>query len=289
MKPYQRYTSLLAAATIALTGSLQAQNSSSSSSSSQSSSMQSSTMDQISRVTKSSVKDQFTAKDLIGAEVYDPAGEKIGDITDIALQGALPEQLASSFNATENESSKDSTSSYNSGNETPAASSSSSSSSMGAGHMSDSHMNMASNENQNQTTVFISVGGLWGIGDDYVSVPASQLSYNSAEKRFELSASKADVVALAEQKSSAGYAAGTSSSSTTAGKQSFSDAATQIQNALESNPETSSFAYKVSVTTNGDEIELHGTVDNEQQHQKILDAARKATSKDVEDKLDVRK
>lgn len=137
-------------------------------------------------------------------------------------------------------------------------------------------------------TIYLSVGGLWGVGDDLVSVPASQLTYNVTEKRFELPANKADIVALAEQKSS-DYASGTAPMSrTSAGKQSFSDEATRVQNALEHDPMTSAFAQKVFVITNGETLEIHGSVDNKEQQKKILDTARRSTSLKIEDKIDVR-
>ena len=85
------------------------------------------------------------------------------------------------------------------------------------------------------------------------NVPASQLNYNSAADRFELPMAKADVVALAEGERRAGYAAdSTTPAATRAGKQSFADEATRVQNALASDPQTSAFAQKVTVTTAGD-------------------------------------
>jgi hypothetical protein len=149
----------------------------------------------------------------------------------------------------------------------------------------------AAGSSSQELRAFISVGGLWGIGDDLVSVPVSELSFNSAEDRFELSASKADVVALAEQKNEdIDYASDSTmpAGSTAAGKQTFGDEASKVQDAIANNPETAPFAYKVSVTTDGEEVQLRGTVDSEEQHEQILEAARGATTNDIDDQIEVR-
>jgi hypothetical protein len=266
---------MLAAASLVVTGTAQAQSDASRPISSDSMSASASG---ISRVNKDSVKSRLTAKDLIGAAVYDLAGEKIGDITDIDLQQAVPPTLASSFNA---QNAGDPAASPAMDRETSAATAKRSSSSI-------SSSSSRGDKDLSHATIFISVGGLWGIGDDLVSVPASQLSYNLAEERFELSANKADVVALAELDPDAGYAAGTSMRDTAAGKQSFADEASRVQKALETDPTTSAFAYKVTVTSDGENLSLHGTVDNDEQQEKLLEAAKRATSLDIDDKLDVR-
>jgi hypothetical protein len=299
MKPYQRYTSLVAAAALALTGSLQAQNSGSTTPAAGSSSMNSPSLDNISRVSKSAVKHQFTAKDLIGAAVYDRAGEKIGDITDLAYGGAFPASLSNAYNLNRNEpDAKDATrmpgASTAPGSYTPTTPSPSttdrSSTRSGPDRMSSTAPMTNTMASASDVRVFISVGGLWGIGDDLVSVRASELSFNAAEDRFELAASKADVVALAEQDEAPGYASGSSpTDATRAGKQQFADEAAKVRNALEVDTLTSSYAYKVTVTSDGDDIQLRGTVDTEEQHQQILKTARAATTNDVEDENQVRR
>lgn len=280
------------------------------------------------RVSKDNVDQRFTAKDLLGAAVYDTAGERIGDIADIDLQGTVPSSLSMSF--TQNDSGGVSMGSSSmspgtnyantgtgatSGNagvsgstgvagQTGSAgnyaqsgtSSSTSQSSIDRAHsaasdvLADSSRAISSISGSSQATVFLSVGGLWGIGDDLVRVPISQLSYNTGEDRFELAASKAQVVALAEQKdgAQAGYAGSMNSGSTTAAKQTFGDEASRVQSALRTDPQVSAFAQGVTVNSDGDTIELHGSVQTEEQKKQILDAARRATSKDIEDELDVR-
>lgn len=97
MKPSQLYISILAVTSIALAGTIQAQ--SSTSKDRTPGAATSATAAGISRISSDSLKIRLTAKDLIGAAVYDLAGEKIGDIADIDLEGTVPATLASSYNA----------------------------------------------------------------------------------------------------------------------------------------------------------------------------------------------
>lgn len=365
MKSSKPYVSVIAAASLALTAMVQAQSDSPSPRSNRtgaandmtspgaSTSNSGSAMSQdkahgsaalagstsgIARVTKDEVKSRLTAKDLIGAAVYDSAGERIGDIADIDLRGTLPSALASSFasgnamssdtmgasgsqqsagsvgdqsasgslqstgsqsTATGNATGSGSTMQRSSGAQSPGSSGSQRSYAQSSGTTGSSSA-WESTASAGQATIYVSVGGLWGIGDDLVGVSASQLSYNSSNQRFELSASKADVVALAEQHAGSGSLASTSrtgssdnamrsGSSTTAGKQSFNDEAARLQNALATDPAISSFASAVSVMANGEDLELHGTVENKDQQKQILEAARRATSRNVKDKLNVRR
>lgn len=264
----------------------------------------------IARVSEEEVKQQFTAKDLIGAEVYDRAGEKIGDISDVAFAGDFAPGLAGAYTmsrASQSDSMSDARSTGTPGR-TPqttapsgtAAGSSLPSSSAGTppptarspgSPTSSSAPSSGLASLSMEPRVYISVGGLWGIGDDLVSVSASQLSFDSAKDRFVLAANKAEVVALAENDQQSGYAAGSAArpgaGSTAAGKQQFSDEAAKVQNALQSGAATRSFAHKVTVTSDGEDVELRGTVSSEEQHQQILQAARQATSSRIDDKIEV--
>lgn len=291
MKPSQRYVSLLATASLVFAGTIQAQQSPTSSR--PAADRMDAGISAISRVTKDSVKHRLTAKDLIGASVYDPAGEKIGDIADIDLQGAAPSQLATAFHADRADDRSARTLPPPDGTR-PTAERMGDAAERTADRIGDAAQRTARSAASMvdsgiaHASVFVSVGGLWGIGDDLVSVPLAKLSYNTAEDRFELQANKADVVALAERKASDGYAAGSPRSDTAAGKQSFSDEAMRVQKALESDPQTSAYAYKVTVTTDGDSLELRGFVDNKEQKKNIADAAKRATSLDIDNKIEIR-
>jgi hypothetical protein len=261
MKTPQRYITLIASASLLLVGTTAAQSDRPAKATGE--------MGAISRVSKESVKSRLTAKDLIGAAVYDRAGEKIGDIADIDLQSSVPSELATSFNADQRpDRTTTSTDLPNAPTRTAMS---------------------AINAAMGHATILVSVGGLFGVGDDLVSVPASKLNYNAGQDRFELAMNKADVVALAEGTDRAGYAADTDADRipATAAKQSFADEASRVQNALSSDPVTSPFAHKVTVTSDGKTLALRGTVDNREQKKRIIDAARRATSLDVDDKIEV--
>lgn len=271
MKSTQRYVTLFTTAGLLLAGSLHAQtNRPAQGNAAQGSSAQrnvDSNLGSIARVAKDTVKNQFTAKDLIGASVHDRTGDKIGDIADIDLQGIAPGALARSFN--------------HQGSAMASSGMSEDATRSSARSIGDSALANA--------TVFVSVGGLWGVGDDLVRVPMSKLSYNTTEKRFELDASKADVVALAEGDARPGYAADTRIGQTSAGKQTFGDEATRVQDALKADPMTSAFAQNVIVTSDGETLELRGTVENKEQQKRIVETARRATALKIDDEIQVRK
>jgi osmotically-inducible protein OsmY len=272
MKPSQRYAALLATASLIVAVPAFGQNSRPNTDTA--AGAMKDAAGAVSRVTKDSVKHRFTAKDLIGAAVYDTAGEKIGDISDIDLSGAVPGTLASAFNMDQVADRAD-----RDAQTTTPSTAAGSSSRLAAG--ADSALKHA--------TVFLSIGGMLGIGDDLVSVPVSKLNYNSASDRFELAMAKADVVALAEAKDQQTYATDSSTpAATRAGKQSFADEATRVKSALAADPQTSAFAQKVTVMAAGESLEIRGIVDNKEQQKRIVDAARRATSLDIDDKIEVR-
>lgn len=318
-------------------------------------------------MSKDEVGNRFTAKDLLGASVYDASGERIGDIADIDLRGAVPGSLLMSFTQGQGDRTSSSsasgmnssgTSQYGStagqsgtyagsgssqagsGSTRSSGSTTGTGSSTGSGSMAGSSTgstagqsgtyasgtgsagsnhstsgNMASSATDalrdssraalssldsslSGATVFVSVGGLFGIGDDLVSVPISMLSYNTSKSHFELAASKAEVTALTQGADrNSGYASSSRSndsassmSGTAAGKQSFGDEVSRVQSALRTDPKTSPFAHNVIVSSDGDTLELRGTVDSKEQKQQIVDCARRATSLKIDDDaLDVRK
>jgi hypothetical protein len=272
MKSSQRYTTLLATASLLIAVPAFAQNSRPTTNTPANATKEA--VGTVTRVTKDSVKQRFTAKDLIGAAVYDTAGEKIGDISDIDLQGTVPGTLASAYNMDQMADRAD----RNAQSTTPSTAT-------------DAASRLADRVDSalKHATVFLSIGGMLGIGDDLVSVPVSQLNYNSASDRFEVAMAKADIVALAENKADETYASDSSTpAATRAGKQSFADEATRVKSALAADPQTSAFAQKVTVMAAGDSLEIRGIVDNKEQQKRIVDAARRATSLDIDDKIEVR-
>lgn len=84
----------------------------------------------ISRVDQNSLEQQFTATDLIGKEVYDNAGKKVGDVKDIVLGSAAGSHLAMAFAS--GQGSRSTSTGTTSGSTTGTAGTSSTGSSYGA-------------------------------------------------------------------------------------------------------------------------------------------------------------
>ncbi len=94
------------------------------------------------RVTKDSLDSQLTAKDLIGKDVYDNAGKKVGSIDDVVLSSAASSHLATAFSSKDRDQS-DSSYQTASGN-TGAASGSANNSGNTYGSTSGSNANTSS-------------------------------------------------------------------------------------------------------------------------------------------------
>ncbi|MDQ8204729.1 BON domain-containing protein [Pelagicoccus sp. SDUM812003] len=140
----------------------------------------------VARVSEDYLDQISTAKNILGSSVYDGAGEKIGDVKDISLGYKLHSVAGLQGNDKSGKRSSDSAIDSN------------------KNHLEDSNSRYATNENANNrpgSYVFISVGGLMGIGDDVVRVPMSSLT-RSAEDKDHLvlqGYSKENIVAIAEQ------------------------------------------------------------------------------------------
>lgn len=239
---------------------------------------------QLRRVSGDSVEREFTASDLIGKGVYDLQGEKIGSISDISVQQSLAQKFSQ---AAKGKSSRDLASSDTSKKEKKSASHS---------MMGDASAKMQSKLGGDETTVFISVGGLLGFGSDIVSAPASSLSFDQVEDRFTMNYSKEDVVALAKQKteeysSSAPYGTESDASDldrTMSGSQRWSDDVSGIREALRSDDQISGQAEGIIVTLEGDKVHLSGTVSSDKQKKRAETLAKEHTKQDVKNSITVR-
>lgn len=140
---------------------------------------------EVTRVSKDYLDQISTAKNILGSSVYDRAGEKIGDVKDISL-GYKLQSVAGSQG--DDKSGKPSSKNAIDRNKDPE----------------DSNSRYTANENAKnspETYVFISVGGLMGIGDDVVRVPISSLTRSAEDKNHLVlqGYSKENIVAIAEQ------------------------------------------------------------------------------------------
>lgn len=228
----------------------------------------------IQRINKDSLQRQVTANDIIGASVVDEQGEKIGDITDISIRGLVSESTAAGIKQSE----VDSDEPINQDEE-------SASSRMG------DMMSRMTGGSGSQATAFISVGGLFGVGDDIVGVPLEDLRYDQQQDNFVLSTPKDEVVALAEQEAQdyeEAYSDWGGSDSDYSAKQEFDSEAGQIRQAIREDTDLR-LDPGIMVSAEDDEIVLEGVVSSEESKQRAEEIAKQHTDKDVKNSLKVKK
>lgn len=252
---------------------------------------------QMHRVTQESLDRQITAKDLIGASVYDSAGEQIGNIADISVKKLVSKDTAKSYG----QSNRDNDNSWDADNDSSLSADRNQRNSQSADNnrglsadqnkrssLSDRNSmgSMMGNLSGSQATAFISVGGLWGIGDDIVAVPVNSLSYDESEKRFTLNASKEAVVALAEERPtdfSEDY-----NDATYSAKQEFDEEVNEIRDAIRQDKDL--MAHRgIMVSSESDQIVLYGNVTSEDAKERAEELAEKHTDKDIKNSITVKK
>lgn len=190
----------------------------------------------ISRVDKNSIDQQFTATDLIGKDVYDNGGQKIGQVKDIVLGSAAGSHLAMALatgstdtgssgsseygtsgtagssstrgsttgTATRGTTGTDSGSSMASTGSTGSGSASRSGSSTGTGAVGGADSSWASQAQgalsgvTSEPAAIVSVGGFMGMGDNMVRVPLSQLNYDQSNQQLTVAISQSELASLTE-------------------------------------------------------------------------------------------
>ena len=176
----------------------------------------SSDLSSVQRVTKDSLKTQVTAKSLIGKNVHDSSGEKIGEVQDIVLDATSAPQLASGFANREDarEARSGSTASTSSAQSNAANPRVSPSGTYAAGAGGDGASTTSATDrlrsagrdaadaardlgasamgalSSSGPAAIISAGGMLGLGDSMIRVPLSQLSYDANEDRVTLNISR---------------------------------------------------------------------------------------------------
>jgi hypothetical protein len=181
----------------------------------------------IQRVSDSSLSQQFTAKRLIGQDVYDNSNKKIGEIKDVVLDASGAQQLASAMSAASSDNVSSSTSSADrthsgvgasgsAGASTTGAGASGSvsaggataSGTIGAGSGASGSLGASSGSNgigsptlpggsvfaglgsSSEPSVIVSFGGFMGVGGNSLRVPLSQLNYDSSSRHIKLNISQ---------------------------------------------------------------------------------------------------
>jgi|GEM_PF-3381455 PRC-barrel domain. len=160
------------------------------------------------RVTRDSLDQQLTAKALIGKNVHDSAGEKIGEVQDIVLDSSRLPELASAFVNRENNRNTASAGATGArGTDTYAAGAAGDGASTSATRTSrDSQLSDLGNQARSMVqgaissgpAAIVSSGGVMGIGGDLIRVPLSQLRYDAAEDRVTLDVSREQISRITE-------------------------------------------------------------------------------------------
>ncbi len=181
----------------------------------------------IQRVTKDSIDRQLTAKALIGKNVYDSQGEKLGEVEDVVLDGSGARQLATAFSSRQADGDRARATSDSiattpatglPGNTYPAAgaerstTAGSTARSEARGAMTDL-ANAANDVGASMQTALgggaaaiISSGGLFS-RNELVRVPLSQLNYDAGNDRITLNVSRSEFSSLTEPSDTARGAA----------------------------------------------------------------------------------
>lgn len=203
------------------------------------------------RVSKDQLQKSFTAQDLIGKEIKDIKGETIGSVSDVSLpelayiQSAWPEENGAS-----------------SLSDLPASDS-----------LADAEAPAK------ETMVYISVGGLLGIGDDIVAVPAKRISFDHSEKQYFISADKQDVVALAKDEPAA-------SQTLYSAKQTFVSDVEAVRSAFKDIEKQAGLENLTIEETDGS-IVLSGNVDSESSKRIAEKVARNETDMEIQNNISV--
>jgi len=145
------------------------------------------------RVTKDSLENQLTAKGLIGKNVHDSSGEKIGEVEDIVLAASQLSQLASAFADRDADRSSAVRSTTGVGSTADATRSASVRS-----DLESQASSMISGAMSGGLAAIVSAGGVMGLGQDLIRVPLSQLRYDANEDRVTLDVSREQIASITE-------------------------------------------------------------------------------------------
>jgi hypothetical protein len=183
----------------------------------------------IDRLTQREVDSQLTAKALIGKNVYDNSGKRVGEVKDIVLDSSRAPQLAGVVSNRDQDNSSNASSMSNpsspgaattnggyastngstSSSDTNSTRSSGSSATMSSdlSRASSALQGMASSLTSSGPSAIISSGGFLGMGDNLLRVPLTQLSYDSGSDHITLNVSQEELSSLTNDRSSTQSAA----------------------------------------------------------------------------------
>jgi sporulation protein YlmC with PRC-barrel domain len=175
----------------------------------------------IRRLNDDAAERQFTAKDLIGKEVYDNSGKRIGEVKDIVLASSTNPQLSSGLSKSEGLVSGDTSTTRSDSEKTRTASGSvggvgasgsvttreegvSASGTAGGTTSTRAASNEIARQAQSmvgamsENAVIISYGGFLGAGSSMLRVPLSQLNYDDSNRRITVNVAETELASLPE-------------------------------------------------------------------------------------------
>lgn len=161
----------------------------------------------IRRISESNVDRQFTAKALIGKDVYDNSNKKVGEVRDVVLDSSHAQQLATALSMRSSGRSAANTSSSMSTATTTGSSTASTADTNAATRdrptvggaidsISSTASDLASSFAASEPAAIISYGGFMGAGGTLFRVPLSQLRYDSATDHIALNVSDNELATL---------------------------------------------------------------------------------------------
>lgn len=148
------------------------------------------TLKKVHRVSTDAVETRLTAKDLIGKDIHDSRGKKIGAVNDIVLTSDQSHELAMALSDRDR---RDRTTTTSTDRTASTSTDRTASSSMARAA---DQARSALTGRLSEPGVIISFGSVMGMGGDLLHVPLSQLTYDSAEKRLVLNATEQELAAL---------------------------------------------------------------------------------------------
>ncbi len=135
---------------------------------------------------------QFTAKDLIGKEIYDSRGKRIGEVKDVVIASSTNPQLASGLST--KEASKAAATTATTGSSTSDTTRSASDRASVSGQISRETQSMIGAASEN--AVIVSYGGFLGAGNSMLRVPLSQLNYDAASRHITVNVTETELSSL---------------------------------------------------------------------------------------------
>lgn len=165
----------------------------------------------IRRVQEDQLENKVTAEQLIGKDVVDRNGEKVATVKDINLQAVLPGGFEQASVEASGEASSETYAASTGSDASSTMTRPQSSGSLSGSAEFDEQSRSASAQfgeqgaaSSSDVEVYLSVGGLWGLGEEIVAVPVSKLSYDSQNDQLQIDSTQQEIAAIADPEQARG-------------------------------------------------------------------------------------